>query len=162
MCMANEGQRPQQARANGVFLTEPWTTRTWTLPCSRALRARRSEQLTALATALEELLGRLDSAPSGVRDAAAWTAEKFGRLKLNGRILRPSPLSGVTELEGCRILLESNRALWTGLAHLAVGPADAADRARRAERLLEAAERLRLDALHPATHGRVDAPGDPR
>lgn len=125
-----------------------------------------AEELGRAATAdrasVEELLGRLDSAPSGVRDAAAWTAEKFGRLKLNGRILRPSPLSGVTELEGCRILLESNRALWAGLAHLAVGPADAADRARRAERLLEAAERLRLDALRPATHGRVDAPGDPR
>jgi uncharacterized protein DUF1990 len=125
-----------------------------------------AEELGRAATAdrasVEELLGRLDSAPSRVRDTAAWTAEKFGRLKLNGRILRPSPLSGVTELEGCRILLESDRALWAGLAHLAVGPADAADRARRAERLLAAAERLRLAALHPATHGRVDAPGDPR
>jgi hypothetical protein len=125
-----------------------------------------AEELGRAATAdrasVEELLGRLDGAPSRVRDAAAWTAEKFGRLKLNGRILRPSPLSGVTELEGCRILLEGDRALWTGLAHLAVGPADAADRARRAERLLAAAERLRLDALHPATHGRVDASGDPR
>ncbi len=97
-----------------------------------------------------------------MRDAAAWSAEKVGRLKLNGRILRPSPLSGVTELEGCRILLESNRALWAGLGHLAVGPADAADRARRAERLLDAAERLRLDALNAATYQRVDAPGDPR
>ena len=125
-----------------------------------------TEELGRAATAdrasVEELLGRLDSAPSRVRDAAAWSAEKVGRLKLNGRILRPSPLSGVTELEGCRILLESNRALWAGLAHLAVGPTDAADRARRAERLLDVAERLRRDALNAATYQRVDAPGDPR
>jgi Domain of unknown function (DUF1990) len=112
--------------------------------------------------AVEELLGRLDSAPSRMRHAAAWSAEKLGRLKLNGRILRPSPLAAVTELEGCRFLIEGNRALWSGLAHLAVGPPDAADRARRAERLLEVAERLRLDALHPATHQRVDAAGQPR
>jgi hypothetical protein len=112
--------------------------------------------------AVEELLGRLDSSPSRVRHAAAWSAEKAGRLKLNGRVLRPSPLASVTELEGCRFLLESDRALWSGLAHLAAGPPDAAGRASRAGGLLEAAERLRLDALHPATHQRVDAPGRPR
>jgi hypothetical protein len=113
-------------------------------------------------TAVEELLGRLDSSPSRVRHAAAWSAEKAGRLKLNGRVLRPSPLTSVTELEGCRFLLESDRALWSGLAHLAAGPADAAERANRAGGLLDAAEQLRLDALHPATHQRVDAPGGPR
>jgi hypothetical protein len=113
-------------------------------------------------SAVEELLGRLDSSPSRVRHAAAWSAEKAGRLKLNGRVLRPSPLASVTELEGCRFLLESDRALWSGLAHLAAGPPDAAERASRAGGLLEAAERLRLDALHPATHQRVDAPGRPR
>jgi hypothetical protein len=112
--------------------------------------------------AVEELLGRLDSEPSPVRHAAAWSFEKIGRLKLNGRIVRPSPLAPVTELEGCKILLESDRALWSGLAHLAIGPADSADRARRAERLLEAAEHLRVDAFHGATHHRVDAAGGPR
>jgi hypothetical protein len=112
--------------------------------------------------AVEELLSRLDSAPSHLRHAGAWAFEKLGRLKLNGRVLRPSPLSAVTELEGCRFLLESARALWSGLAHLAIGPPDAADRARRTERLAEAAERLRLDALHGATHQRLDTGADPR
>jgi hypothetical protein len=111
---------------------------------------------------VEKLLRRLDSAPSQVRHAAAWSFEKFGRLKLNGRIVRPSPLAPVTELEGCKILLESDRALWSGLAHLAIGPADSGDRARRAEGLLERAERLRVDAFHGATHHRVDAVGGPR
>jgi hypothetical protein len=55
------------------------------------------------------------------------------------------------ELEGCRMLLESDRALWSGLEQLAVAPADAAERAVRAEHLLAAAERLRLQAVQRAT-----------
>jgi UDP-glucose 4-epimerase len=111
---------------------------------------------------LEEFLDRLDSTPSRSRHVAVWTGEKLGRLKLNGRVLRPSPLSAVTELEGCRLLLESNRALWSGLGHLAIGPADAAERARRAERLLATAERLRLHAVERATHQRVEPAGKGR
>lgn len=100
---------------------------------------------------LEALLARLDSAPSQTRRGAVWLAEKLGRLKLNGRVLRSSPLSAVTELEGCRLLLESNRALWAGVGYLV--PEDATDRVRQTERLLETAERLRLDALDRATQG---------
>ena len=107
---------------------------------------------------VEQFLRRLDRTPSHLLHVAAWTAEKFGRLKLNGRVLRTSPLSAVTELEGCRILLESDRAAWSGLAHLAIGPADATERANRAEQLLEAAESLRLNALHAATRQRLDEP----
>jgi hypothetical protein len=105
-------------------------------------------------TCLERYLDRLDSAPSRTRHAAVWTAEKLARLKLNGRLLRPSPLSAVTELEGCRFLLESNRALWTGLAQLGLGPGDGAERAGRSERLLATAESLRVAALHAATRQR--------
>lgn len=100
---------------------------------------------------LEAFLTRLDSAPSRTRQSALWTAEKLGRLKLNGRVLRRSPLSAVTELEGCRLLLESDRDLWAGLAHLSIAPSDAAERARRAERMLETADDLRLAALRAAT-----------
>jgi len=107
---------------------------------------------------LERFLDRIDSTPSHMLHVAAWTAEKFGRLKLNGRILRPSPLSAVTELEGCRFLLEGARAAWSGLAHLAIGPADATERARRAEQLLATAESLRLAALRTATRQRLEEP----
>jgi hypothetical protein len=100
---------------------------------------------------LEAFLGRLESAPSRIRQGAVWTVEKLGRLKLNGRVLRRSPLSAVTELEGCRLLLESDRDLWAGLAHLSIAPSDAAERARRAERLLATADDLRLAALRAAT-----------
>jgi len=99
---------------------------------------------------LEAVLARLGSGPSHSRQAAMWTAEKLGRLKLNGRVVRPSPLSAVTELEGCRLMLEGDRALWSGLAGLALGPADAAERAQRAERLLATAEELRSEALAAA------------
>jgi hypothetical protein len=115
-----------------------------------ALRQAADEDLASL----EAFLRRLDSAPSRARHATAWTAEKVGRLKLNGRILRPSPLSAVTELEGCRLLLESNRALWAGLAELEVGPPEAADRKHRAEQLLATAEQLRLEAIQRATRAR--------
>jgi hypothetical protein len=107
---------------------------------------------------VEQFLDQLDSAPSRTRHAAVWTAEKLGRLKLNGRVLRPSPLSAAAELQGCRLLLESDRAVWSALAHLAIGPADAAERADRAERLLATAEGLRLVALHSATRQRLDGP----
>jgi hypothetical protein len=109
---------------------------------------------------LEAFLGRLDSAPSRVRLGAVWAAEKVGRLKLNGRVVRTSPLSSVTELEGCRLLLESSRALWTGIAHLEIGPTDAAERAGRSEQLLARAEGLRVDALqHAIRHDLQATPG---
>jgi hypothetical protein len=100
---------------------------------------------------LEAFLSRLDSTPSRTRHAGMWAGEKLARLKLNGRVLRPSPLSPVAELEGCRLLLESNRALWSGLEHLGIAPADATERAQRAGELLATAERLRLDAIQRAT-----------
>ena len=104
---------------------------------------------------LEAFLGDLGSAPSLTRQSAVWVAEKVGRLKLNGRVFRSSPLSPVAELEGCRLLLESDRALWAGLEHLKLGPPDAAERARRTQNLLATAERLRLEALHGATRRHV-------
>jgi uncharacterized protein (UPF0548 family) len=111
---------------------------------------------------LEALLDRLDSGPSLARHAAVWAGEKLGRLKLNGRVVRASPLSAVTELEGCLLLLESNRALWSGVASLAIGPADATDRAQLTSKLLATGERLRLNALHSATQRDVDATSDDR
>jgi Domain of unknown function (DUF1990) len=133
----------------------------------RMSTAHRSDELRAFAdevrqaadddrACVEQYLDRLDSGPSRTRHAAVWTAEKLGRLKLNGRLVRPSPLSTVTELEGCRLLLESNRALWTDLAHIGLGPPSAVERESRSERLVARAERLRLAALQAATRQRLD------
>jgi hypothetical protein len=50
--------------------------------------------------------------------------------------------------------------MWSGLADLAIGPADAAERARRAERLLVIAEGLRVAALHAATRQQLESRAD--
>lgn len=43
---------------------------------------------------------------------AGWLAEKAGRLKLNGRPLRRSPLSGLVELEMMHLAVEGEQACW--------------------------------------------------
>ena len=46
---------------------------------------------------------------------AAWTAEKAGRLKLNGQLLGYSPLSRLVELEGLSLGVTGKLCLWLGL-----------------------------------------------
>jgi hypothetical protein len=53
-----------------------------------------------------------------VKNGLGWTAEKAGRLKLNGRIVRRSPLSTVVELEGLAAGILLKRSLWTSLEAL--------------------------------------------
>jgi len=50
---------------------------------------------------------------------AAWIGEKAGRLKLNGRLLRRSPLSDLEELELLRLGVEGKAAGWRTLRTLA-------------------------------------------
>jgi hypothetical protein len=132
--------------------------------------ANRSEEVRAFAgqlreavdddlRAVEALLRELGSAPSRGREAAIVIGERLGRLKLNGRTFRFSPLSTVVELEGCRLLLESAADLWSGLQPLALGPPDAELRKTRVAQLREAAEALRLEALEQVTRLPV---GEPR
>ena len=44
-----------------------------------------------------------------------WTAEKLGRLKLNGQLLGYSPLSRLIELEGLMLGISGKLALWQAL-----------------------------------------------
>jgi hypothetical protein len=81
--------------------------------------------------------------------AAAWMAERVGRLKLNGRIRGYSPLSRLIELEGLLIGVEGKRALWASLRHLAeprLSEFDLDALIARSEDQRAALERLRLDA----------------
>ncbi len=64
---------------------------------------------------LRELMDRLGIAPSKVKPHAAWVAEKFGRLKLNGQLRGYSPLSRVVELEGLGGGVAGKRQLWSAL-----------------------------------------------
>jgi hypothetical protein len=72
---------------------------------------------------LRDIMSRLGIAPSSIKNGLAWTLEKAGRLKLNGRILRPSPLSRLVELETLALGVTGKRALWRSLA--AIKTADA-------------------------------------
>ena len=64
---------------------------------------------------LQRLMGQVGIAPSRPKVAAAWLAEKLGRLKLNGELWRYSPLSRLVELEGLAVGIEGKRALWLAL-----------------------------------------------
>ncbi len=70
---------------------------------------------------------------------AGWTAEKAGRLKLNGRLLRRSPLSSLVELEALRLGVEGKASGWSLL--LEATAADERLDARELERLRERARR---------------------
>jgi len=95
-----------------------------------ARRAARENQGTDLGTFLAErllpeivedrktlrlLMEQLGLRPSGVKAAASSLAEKAGRLKLNGGLLRYSPLSRLLELEGLAAGIEGKYALWLSL-----------------------------------------------
>jgi hypothetical protein len=64
---------------------------------------------------LERLMGQLGIERSRPKVAAAWAAEKVGRLKLNGELTRYSPLSRLLELEGLTAGIEGKRAFWLAL-----------------------------------------------
>jgi hypothetical protein len=50
--------------------------------------------------------------------AGGWGAEKFGRFKLNGRLLGYSPLSRVVELEGLALGVSGKLGMWRALEEL--------------------------------------------
>lgn len=97
-----------------------------------AKRARGANEGTELGTFLSELCSELVAdreallsimrslaiGPSRMKVAAGWTAEKLGRLKLNGEITKYSPLSRLLELEGLDSGIEAKCALWVALQEI--------------------------------------------
>lgn len=72
------------------------------------------DQHRALLTAMDDL----GVERSRLKERTASLMEKAGRLKLNGRLTRYSPLSRVLENEGLSALLELQRSLWAHLEEL--------------------------------------------
>src|SRR5215213_6394981 len=96
----------------------------------RALRENRGTDYQALLGPLAdeidedrrtllEAMARLSIPPSKTKTAAAWTAEKLGRLKPNGQLRGYSPLSRLLELEALAGGIENKRRLWLALDRLA-------------------------------------------
>ncbi len=102
-------------------------------------------------TELQGLMDRLGVVRNPVKTGAAWAAEKVGRLKLNGRLIRRSPLSLLEELEVLQLGVEGKLAMWRSLRE--VKARDDRFKDLDLERLIERAtrqrdqlERIRLEA----------------
>jgi hypothetical protein len=67
---------------------------------------------------LEELMRGLGVGIDRAKVVLAWGAEKLGRAKLNGRLLRYSPLSRLEELEALSLGIEGKLLLWRSLSAL--------------------------------------------
>jgi hypothetical protein len=104
---------------------------------------------------LLELMRALGVGVDRLKVIAGWTAEKAGRLKLNGRLLGYSPLSRVVELEGLTLGVHGKLCMWRALAELAPGeprlPAGELKRlSARADRQLKGLQAQRLLAASQA------------
>ncbi|GLZ28992.1 hypothetical protein Lesp02_11820 [Lentzea sp. NBRC 105346] len=98
---------------------------------------------------LVRLMKVLGHDPKAYRAALGWVGEKAGRLKLNGYLVKRSPLSAVLELETMMLGVQGKAALWRSLRELKDARLDEAELdnlSRRAEQQIELLEELRVTA----------------
>ena len=77
------------------------------------------KELEADKISLEQVISRVGGSKSRVKVTAAWTAEKIGRLKMNGSIIAYSDLSRLLEVEGLCLGVEGKLSLWRALKQTA-------------------------------------------
>lgn len=125
----------------------------------RELAGEIDEDRDSLLSLMDRLLVRVDR----VKQLAAWTGEKAGRLKLNGHLFSYSPLSRLEELELLALGVTGKRALWRTLHLLAqqeprLSTPELERLISRADEQLEKIEACRRkaigDALSPEWAGR--------
>src|SRR3954469_22947864 len=121
----------------GVELARRARDRHRDTPCGEFL-AVLADEIEEDRAALERLMRGLEVDTDPVKVAAAWTGEKLGRLKLNGRLIGAAPLSSVIELEGLIAGVTGKLALWNALKQIAPR-----DQRLDEERLDELADRAR-------------------
>jgi hypothetical protein len=116
--------------------------------------SRLAEEIAEDRETLERVMDELGVGASKVKDTAAWTAEKVGRLKPNNSLLSYSPLSRVVELEGLLIGVTGKLALWQSLLFVSgdelPGEFDFVALAERAQDQRARLERLRERAAADA------------
>lgn len=78
------------------------------------LLSRLIDEFAADHRALDGILKVLDVRPSRVKRALTW-GSGLGRMKLNGRLIKYSPLSRVYELQALTVLVALKRTLWETL-----------------------------------------------
>ena len=81
-----------------------------------------SEQIARDRVALERVMQQLSTSPSAPKVWMVRMLERVGRLKLNGRLFKRSPLSSLVELETLVVGVRGKEALWTALqrAHVSL------------------------------------------
>ena len=99
-------------------------------------------------TALQNLMNELGVQKVAVKGAAAWVAEKIGRLKFNGRITGYSDLSRLLELEFLRLGVEGKLKMWRTMIQIRAKYPPLAD--ANLEKFVSRAEEQRslLDQAH--------------
>lgn len=104
---------------------------------------------------LEGVMEALELKQDTLKTRAAWLSEKLARLKLNGTLVRYSPLSRLVELEGLCVATEGRLSLWRTLARLQpkdprLAAFDFEPLVFRGEAQLQALQHLRLQAVDVA------------
>lgn len=109
--------------------------------------ARLAQEVTDEREALRGILRRLELSESRTKQAMTWLAETLGRLKLNGRFVRPSPMTPLLEVELLRSAVVGKLGLWQTL--LEVAPSLGLDRAELDRLLDQTQSQVRtLDRVH--------------
>ena len=150
----------------GIYLNDHLAGSTGIIELVRRVRSRDPEsELGQFLTGLEveiledrrvllRVMAALGVRPDPLKRAAAWAAEKAARLKLNGHLLSPSPLSPLIELDAVSVAIEGKRLLWLGLAELPgdepLAPGTLAGLIERAEGQRASVERYRVAAARTA------------
>lgn len=84
-----------------------------------AFLADLERQITEDRATLLKIMERLDTGRDELKEALAWTAEKLGRLKFNGRLTGYAPLSRMVELEGLTLGVQGKLCMWRSLREIA-------------------------------------------
>ena len=119
---------------------------------------------------LDSIMERLDISQSRWKTALTTAAERVARLKLNGRLVKRSPLSTLLELEALTAGVHAKRDLWQSLAAVAeqILPGGNVELAGLIDRATVQLERLQAHHDDAARHafrpgieaGLLDAPMD--
>jgi len=114
-----------------------------------------AQQIADDRDALAAMVRRLGVRRTRYKEPLALVAERLGRLKPNGAVVRRSPLSDVVEYEALALAIAAKRTLWRTLRAMATARseldvAELDSLARRADDQGETVERLRADAARLA------------
>lgn len=108
--------------------------------------AELAESIPAERDWLERSMREWDLPPSRAKQLATTIGERLGRLKPNGRVLNPAPMTALLELELMRSAVLGKRGVWETLAvhaaDLGLDPARAAELIAAADEQITTLSRL--------------------